>query len=153
MRLLRYWGPVLVWAAVISYASTGAFGSARTQGHIIPILHWLFPSASGPTLFYIHHLIRKGAHVFEYAVFALLVLRGFRSGVEEWRWKWALNVTLVVACYAALDEYHQSFVPGRGASAWDSLLDTTAGVAALLIAWALISWQSKRRAAASKAPA
>ena len=32
---------------------------------------------------------------------------------------------IVVACYAALDEVHQAFVPGRGASAWDSLLDTS----------------------------
>ena len=153
MRLLRYWWPALVWAGVISYASTSAFGSAKTRGHIIPILHWLFPSAEMGTLVELHHLIRKGGHVFEYAIFALLVLHGFRAGRKAWSWKLAGYTTLAVACYAGLDEYHQSFVPGRGASAWDSLLDTTAGVAALLIAWAVISWRAKRRAVVSKTPA
>lgn len=151
MRLLRYWGPALVWAGVISYASTGRFASTKTAGHIIPILHRLFPNAGMETLEFIHHLIRKGAHVFEYAIFALLVLYGIRAGRKEWQWKWAGYTTLAVACYAGLDEYHQSFVPGRGASVWDSLLDTTAGAAALLIAWAVISWQSKRRTARTEA--
>lgn len=147
MRLLRYWGPAFVWAGVISYASTSAFTSNKTRGHIIPFLHWLFPNAAMETLELIHHLIRKGGHVFEYAIFALLVLHGFRAGRREWRWRWMAYTTLAVACYAALDEYHQSFVPGRGASAWDSLLDTSAGVAALAIAWAIISWRSARRTA------
>jgi VanZ family protein len=148
--LLRYWWPALVWAVVISYASTGAFGSARTQGHIIPILHWLFPNAGEPALQHMHYLIRKGAHVFEYAVFAVLVLYGFRAGRRVWSWKWAGYTTLAVACYAGLDEFHQSFVPGRGASVWDSLLDTSAGVAALLIAWAVISWRTARTASQNK---
>jgi VanZ family protein len=148
VRVLRYWWPAVLWAAVISFASTSRFGSGHTQNYIIPFLHWLFPHAGMATLETLHHFIRKGAHVFEYAVFSLLLLYGIRAGRKSWRWTWAGYATLAVACYAALDEYHQSFVPGRGASAWDSALDTAAGVAALLVAWAVISWRARRSAAA-----
>jgi VanZ family protein len=148
VRWLRYWWPALLWAVVISAASTHVFTSGNTGQHIFPILHWLFPSFDAETLETIHHLIRKGAHVFEYAVFSLLVLHGFLAGRKQWLWACAAYTTLVVASYAGLDEFHQSFVPGRGASVWDSALDTAAGVAALLIAWGVIGWRAGRREAA-----
>jgi VanZ family protein len=144
VRFLRYWGPAILWALVISTASTGSFTTDRTAGHIIPFLHWLLPHASYDTLEHIHHGIRKFGHVFEYFVFGLLVLRGFRAGRPGWRNTWWISALLVVACYAALDEIHQAFVPGRGASAWDSLLDTSAGAVALLVMWALAQRREKR---------
>ncbi len=142
MRFLRYWGPVLVVAALISTASTSKFGSTHTSRIIIPLLRWLLPLARQRTLEFIHHLIRKGAHVAEYFAFGLVVLRAFRAGRGEWRWKWAYSTMLVVACYALLDEFHQYFVPGRSASALDSLLDTCAGAAAVLMVWFI---QQRRR--------
>jgi VanZ family protein len=41
--------------------------------------------------------------------------------------------------YALLDEYHQSFVPSRTGSVYDSLIDATGGLVALLFvrAWKL----------------
>jgi VanZ family protein len=41
---------------------------------------------------------------------------------------------LIIAGYAALDEYHQSFVPGRTAAVGDVLIDTSGGAAALIVA-------------------
>ena len=145
MKFLRNWGPALVWVVVISTASTGAFTTDRTAGHIIPILHWLFPSFDYDRLMHIHHGIRKCGHFFEYSVFALLVLRAFRAGKAGWKWSWAIMTLLVVASYAALDEIHQAFVPGRGASAWDSLLDTSGGAAALMVVWMWVRWRERRK--------
>jgi VanZ family protein len=48
--------------------------------------------------------------------------------------RWALVTVLIVAGYAALDEYHQSFVPGRTAAVRDVLIDTTGGIAAQIVA-------------------
>jgi len=135
MKFLRYWGPVLVWAAVISVASTSAFKGTNTANYIIPILHWLLPKAEVWTLWEIHYRIRKAAHVFEFGLFAILFMRGLRAGRKEWRWSWVAATMIVVACYAALDEFHQAFVPGRGASAWDSLLDTSGGAAGMVLMW------------------
>jgi VanZ family protein len=148
MRWLRYWIPAAIWAVVISFASTGHFTSEKTSGHIIPILRWLMPNATIETLDEIHHFIRKGGHVFEYFVFTLLLLYGFRSGSKLWRWSWAWITLFCVACYAGADEFHQSFVPGRGASVWDSALDTSAGVLAILVAWGWWRWRMERKARA-----
>jgi VanZ family protein len=46
------------------------------------------------------------------------------------------SLALVVA-YALLDEYHQSFVPSRTGSIYDSLIDISGGLVALL----LIRWR------------
>jgi VanZ family protein len=145
MRWIRYWVPAAVWAVVISFASTGHFTSEITAGHIIPFLHWLMPNADMRTLYEIHHFIRKCGHVFEYFIFTLLLLYGFRGESKQWRWSLAWITIFCVACYAGADEYHQSFVPGRGASVWDSMLDTSAGVLAVLVAWWWWKWRTGKR--------
>ncbi len=46
---------------------------------------------------------------------------------------WFLSALLLVAVFALVDEYHQSFVPSRTASVYDSLIDTSGGLAALIL--------------------
>jgi VanZ family protein len=137
---LARWWPVLVWAVIISYFSTDTFTSDKTESIFIPILHWLLPKASYPTLLTIHYYIRKSAHFVEYFVFSLLVLRAIRGGRHKTRLAWALAAIGIVAGYAALDEFHQSFVPGRTAAVSDVLLDTTGGTAAQAIAGLVLLW-------------
>jgi len=71
----------------------------------------------------IHPLVRKGAHVTEYMLLAMSVslpmyvyrLRGFL----------ATFISLVFCvCFAALDEYHQSFVAGRVCDYRDVVIDS-----------------------------
>ncbi|MBI3993007.1 MAG: VanZ family protein [Candidatus Lambdaproteobacteria bacterium] len=45
-----------------------------------------------------------------------------------------LLALLAVVLFGVLDEWHQSFVPGRVADKWDVLADTVGGFAALLAA-------------------
>lgn len=134
MRWLRIWGPVVVWAALIFSFSTGAFTSDNTSRFIVPVLHWIFPHWTPETLDAAHHLIRKSGHFTEYFIFSLLVLRAFRYGHKGMRLGWALGAIGVAAVYAALDEFHQSFVPGRTAAFADVLLDTAGSIAAQVIA-------------------
>ena len=144
MRWLKLWWPALVWAVVISSFSTGAFTSENTSLIIIPLLRWLLPHSSPETLSILHHLIRKCAHFVEYFILSLLVLRGIRAGRKEAHIGWALVAIGVVAGYAALDEFHQSFVPGREAAVADVLLDTAGGVAAQLVAALFMLWGDVR---------
>jgi VanZ family protein len=140
MRWLKQWWPALAWGILISTFSTGAFTSEHTSRIIIPLLRWLFPHAPMDTLEFIHHLIRKCMHFMEYFIFSLLVLRGIRAGKKENHIAWALLAVLVVAAYASLDEFHQSFVPGRTPAVWDVVIDTTGGVAAQLTAALFVLW-------------
>ena len=67
-------------------------------------------------------LIRKAAHMAEYAVLCLLFCRALRlSGARHP----AALALLLSAAYAATDEFHQGFVDGRGPSPVDVMIDTT----------------------------
>jgi VanZ family protein len=134
MNWLGRWWPALVWAVVISGLSTGSFSSEQTSRFIVPFLHWLLPSASHHTLEILHHIIRKCAHFTEYFILSLLIFRSIRGGDKGWHLRWALTTVLIVAGYAALDEFHQSFVPGRQAAVTDVLIDASGGIAAQLVA-------------------
>jgi len=153
MRWLKSWWPALLWAVVISGFSTGAFTAEHTSRVIIPILRLFLPYADPETLNMVHGLIRKSAHFIEYFILSLLVLRGIRAGRKENHLGWAFVAVGIVAGYAALDEFHQSFVPGRTAAVADVLLDTGGGVAAQLVAALVMFWRDVRAERKGKAPA
>ena len=139
VRWLARWWPAILWAVVIGGFSTSGFSSDSTARYIIPALHWLLPFASQRVLLRIHHVIRKGAHVGEYFILSVLVLRSIRAGRREVHLAWAALTIAIVAAYAALDEWHQGFAPGRDVEVSDILLDTSAAVLAqgflFLVAW------------------
>jgi VanZ family protein len=132
-RLWRY-GPPLVWAALIFIGSSDLLSSSHTSGFIIRPLHLLFPNASEATLAAIHFALRKLGHFTEYAILAWLTARALRTSSQDWlRTRWFWLALAFVICYALFDEFHQSFVPSRTASIFDSLIDTTGGLTALSI--------------------
>jgi VanZ family protein len=104
-RLLTVWFPVVAWAAVIF-----AFSS-------IPSL------STGLGTW--DTILRKGAHLTEYAVLGALLYRAL--GRE------ALALAVGIA-YAATDELHQHFVRGRHASPVDVAIDAV-GLAAGMLVW------------------
>jgi VanZ family protein len=102
------WLQVLVWAGVIF-----AFSS-------IPSL--------GTGLGTWDYVLRKGAHMTEYAILAVLLVRATRS----YRWAFPLAVA-----YAASDEFHQTFVRGRHGSPVDVGIDAVGALIGLTL------WRSK----------
>jgi VanZ family protein len=145
-RLWRY-GPLLLWMAFIWFASTGEFSADNTSRILLPLLLWLFPGISPAQIAAAHFYVRKTAHFTEYAIFAFLAARALAvSSRPLLRHGWFFLSLLLVSCYALLDEYHQSFVVTRTASIYDSLIDMSGGLSALLL-YAL--WQSKKSKARS----
>ena len=142
LRRLGHWVPAILWAFLISLASTDAFSAGQTSHVILPALHWLFPFASVQTLERMHFFIRKSAHFCAYFVFSLLLMRGMRGNDRGWKLRWAIWALALAAGYSAFDEFHQSFVPSRTASPWDSLLDTTGAAAAQLALWV---WMRRKK--------
>jgi VanZ family protein len=104
-RVLTLWLPVLAWAAVIF-----AFSS-------IPSL------SSGLGAW--DTVLRKGAHITEYAVLGALLYRALEREAP------ALAAGIA---YAATDELHQHFVRGRHAAAVDVAIDAV-GVALGMLIW------------------
>ncbi len=75
IKFLRYWLPLLVWLGVIFFGSTDLMSAEHTSRFIVPFLRWLKSDISIETLASIHFVIRKCAHLSEYAILALLLLR------------------------------------------------------------------------------
>ncbi|TVY10487.1 VanZ family protein [Paenibacillus cremeus] len=93
---------------------------------------------------FVEFFIRKGAHVFEYALLGLLsarllwrLLRG-RIGLT------LLCSLLFCAIYSTSDEVHQIFTPNRTPMATDVLLDSSGAAFGILLLMAYY-WFMKRR--------
>jgi VanZ family protein len=143
VRFLSRYVPLIAWLAFISFASSGSFSAGNTSRVIGPLILWLFPNTSAETLAIVHFTTRKLAHFTEYAILGFLAARAFRTSPRpaiSSRW-FLISATLVVT-FALMDEYHQSFVPTRTGSIFDSLIDIAGGLTALLLV------RRRRRAAA-----
>jgi VanZ family protein len=134
-QFLKNWLPVLVWVGVIFLGSTDLMSAEHTSRFIVPFLRWLKPDISAETLASIHFILRKCAHVGEYAVLGLLLLRAatlmtnFKRSIPI-RYLSLLGVCLLVA---ATDEFHQTFVASRGASVRDIMVDSGGAILGLLL--------------------
>ena len=126
-RWLKSWLPLILWMGLIFLGSTDHGSAAHTMGFVEPFLRWLMPRLSDASIDRIHFLIRKCAHITEYAILGGLALRAIAAnrpgGFAGNRWRIAGAALVVAALYAASDEYHQSFVPSRGASVEDVCID------------------------------
>ena len=134
-RFLKYWLPLLIWLGVIFLGSTELMSAEYTSRFITPFLLWLKPGMSPQIIWRILVVVRKCAHVTEYAVLALLLWRALRS-IPTLRAKMSISCTaalLACALFAASDEFHQTFVKSRTPSVRDVLLDVAGALVGLLI--------------------
>lgn len=137
-RFIKYWLPVVLWMALTFSASTSLGREQYTSRIIRPILLWLCPHISERTIQKVHFAVRKAAHFTEYCFLALLLWRLVHfdpafAACRSWDFLAAL---LLAALYAASDELHQGFVPGRDSSLRDVLLDTCGAGFGLAAFWA-----------------
>ncbi|MEW6084326.1 MAG: VanZ family protein [Chloroflexota bacterium] len=98
------WLPALVTMAVIFWFSSQ-------------------PSSELPNFGLVDRMIKKSGHVVEYAALSFWVFSALDFKKDR-RWM----AWLLALLYAATDEYHQSFVPGRFPSVWDVIVFDNAGV-------------------------
>ncbi len=139
----KYWFPVLLWMCFTFWMSTETFSSENTFSWIEMLLRFLAPKISPQEMVFIHVLIRKTAHVSEYFVLGLLLFRTFRgNSTLLWNWRWSFFAVIGVALWAAGDEFHQSFVSTRTASAVDVVIDTAGGILSQFVA---ALWHRYRR--------
>ena len=110
-KILKYWGPPVVWAVVIYWLSAIA----------LPI---------SSEIYWKDFLLKKTAHIIEYGILAILLYRGFiNKGCKKN--KAVIYSLLLAAFYAITDEVHQAFTPGREPRIRDVVIDIT-GIALAL---------------------
>lgn len=115
-RFLWTWLPPIGWFLLISGFSQASEPGSTQMSH--GLVAWLlgkwaqYPEILRPAQI----MARKLAHVAEFAVLAVLFWRAL--GGRGW-----LRPVLICGLCAALDEFHQALVPGRGASWKDWFVD------------------------------
>ena len=129
-------GAMLVgWMALIFMFSADS-DSGATSGGLLEALVALLSGLLGPlgleTQANLHLLLRKAAHFTEYAILALLW-----TGVLPRRSRRLWLAFWLAAGYAVTDEIHQAFVPNRGPSPIDVLIDASGAATALTALWLL----------------
>ena len=102
---LTTWAPVVLWAGIIfALSSIPDLGTGLGTWDVV---------------------LRKLAHVAEYAVLGALAFRAARS---------APLAVLLASAYAVTDEVHQAFVAGRHGSPLDWLVDTSGALVGVVLA-------------------
>ena len=128
-RRISLWGPVVVYMAAIFYLSS---------------LHQA-PLPPG--------LSDKPAHAFGYMGFGFVIARALAGGLPPRITQRDFFIGFAIAvAYAASDEFHQRFVPGRFAELADLYADAIGSAIALSACWAwgIISLRSRQPAARSQ---
>ena len=102
IKFIKYWIPLFFYAILIFYISS-------------------IPGKDIPALFKFQDVV---FHIMEYAVFAFMLSRAFKAYFPQLNFPRRLYwVFLISIVYAASDEWHQSFVPGRCAAITDVISD------------------------------
>jgi VanZ family protein len=138
-EIWKVWIAAGLWLALI-IAESSNFGSAGHTAHILyPLLHFLF--GMSPERFPVWHVvIRKSGHFIGYFMLSLLLFRAWRATlpqphVQGWWLTWARIAWITTTLVACLDELHQAYIPTRGSSVHDVLLDSAAALTAQVIIW------------------
>lgn len=109
---------------MIFFFSTDVGSFPNTFRYLDPILRFIFPHMTSHTFLLLHQLIRKLAHVAEYAILSYFWFRAFNQGGRTWSPRSAVWALALSISYALLDEYHQTFVSSRTASLVDVGIDS-----------------------------
>ncbi|MCK9252282.1 MAG: VanZ family protein [Clostridiales bacterium] len=134
IRTILAWTSVVIWMAVIfMFSNQSADDSSQLSTSLTETLVRLLDSqASDAVVQQAESIVRTVAHGLVFFVLGLLLSWSF-SEMATPELLNALLSFIIGALYAASDELHQSFVPGRASQWSDFLVDLAGIVLAILI--------------------
>jgi VanZ family protein len=143
------WLPALIAVALVFAESTEIFSAKNTNSWLRPVFEWFLGPMQDTRWNTLHHLLRKLGHFCGYGFVCLTFLRawlltlGSKPYLSVCKWRLgscalAVASTVVIAC---LDEWHQTFLPGRTGRVSDVGIDTLGAVLACALIWS-IRWQT-----------
>ena len=143
LRVFIRFAAVILWCALIFSMSArpadlSSQDSGRLVNTIVHVLHRDFDQLPEQTREQICHdtevVVRKSAHMAEYAVLGILFLAWAKEAFLAWTplQLWLLSWGLAVL-YAATDEFHQTLVPGRSGEVRDVLFDAAGAAIGLAV--------------------
>lgn len=143
------WVLIILWMFIIFiFSSQNSEDSSKlSRGFLRNFILWFLPkNINQDTIDFLEYILRKCAHMTEYAVLAILIsiqLRLYRVFEAEWKKIW--TAVILVMVYAATDEFHQLFVGGRSGQVTDVLIDTCGGIAGAFIIYLIYKFKNIRK--------
>jgi len=122
----------MAWMIFIFIGSTDLLSAGHTSRFIGPFLRWFSPNISDAAIGSVQLVVRKCGHLTEYAILAGLVCRALQQHLTHF-FRAAFVAFAVAGFYAALDEFHQSFVASRTGTPWDVMVDCIGAFAGVII--------------------
>ncbi len=147
-EVIKVWIAAGLWLAIIVTESSEIGGASNTSRFLYPIFHFIFGMGMSRFEFW-HPILRKSGHVIGYFILSLLFFRAWRATLPRqsarWALTWSRTAWLMTTFVACLDEWHQAYVPGRGSSVHDVLLDSSAALVAQIVLWVLLRGKSGKQ--------
>lgn len=125
---------LIIWMiTVFCFSNQQGETSGSTSGKVIKAILKIFTKdVSEQKIQKLQLPIRKLAHFTIFAiggVLAIMLLNQYNIPLIQK----IMYSQLIITAYAATDEFHQRFIPGRTASIWDVLIDSAGALTAILI--------------------
>ncbi len=133
-RALYAWLVVVVFSCVVLWLGTPNFSSSRSHLWLVKTLRFFDPDMTLDTVTWVHGLVRKGAHLFVYAVLGLLAFRASWFSFGNLLARTALAGILVALAIALIDETRQASYDSRTGSPYDVAIDGVGAICAVGIA-------------------
>ncbi|GAC1420566.1 MAG: hypothetical protein NVSMB62_14640 [Acidobacteriaceae bacterium] len=143
--LHKVWIPVLLGLTMICFESTPIMGGNHTARWLSFVWPPSFGSISSNFFIDFHHMLRKLGHFSGYGTLGLLFRKAWQRSVRAYLGLVGAQLkigatALAVSCVflvGSLDEWHQSFIPGRTSKCSDVLIDTCGALVFTLAFWAI----------------
>ena len=132
------------------------FSSRNTGSLLYALIVRIYGEVSFYDFLIFHMYLRKTGHVLGYGMLALLLLRGWRATlgqVPELLRRSTLWAWLGTVFVASMDELHQSYIPSRTGTWRDVVLDSTAGLVFLFIAYIWLRRAERKKVQSKSAQA
>lgn len=131
-HFFRYWFPLLFWLILIfSLSHQDGDTSSQLSNWVVSILEFLHIDPETLRQPFVKTLVRKAAHMTEYFILFLLFFRLIKT--QKPLKTSLISSFLFTVAYAASDEFHQVFIPGRVGTILDVGIDSLGALIALFL--------------------
>lgn len=138
---------ILLFAGIFWFSSKDADTSSQQSDEVIVKLRLMTEEemTSNPEKASKYRFgVRKSAHFIMYMVLATFVFLTIKNFTEALGFSFVFG-HMVVTLLAGIDEYHQSFVPGRSMELRDVMIDSAGALLAMLLLYILFKAQESSR--------
>lgn len=148
MKKIIRWLAVILWIIIIfSFSSQEADQSNTLSTNVTEVVVETVEKVVPNQEFdvkRINHYLRKNAHFFVYMILGLLLM----NAIDAHRYLLKTSIIIVIflgVLTASLDEFYQSFIPGRGPGVKDVFIDTSGLLLGIIMYISVIKSLKKSR--------